>query len=195
VSVIANIARRLLPACIAAALLLWAGTALFSQNTGGSTNLDLRKQLLEGSIGSSATPPQGEAPSSGGQKPAEAGPKPASEASKTAARPASSTAPETGAVQGLSRQQVLVGSLTIFVLAIFVGFEVIAKVPPTLHTPLMSGSNAISGITVVGALILAAQGYGIAPFVAFVGVVLAMTNVVGGFMVTHRMLAMFIKKR
>jgi NAD(P) transhydrogenase subunit alpha len=88
-----------------------------------------------------------------------------------------------------------VGALTVFVLAIFVGFEVITKVPPTLHTPLMSGSNAISGITVVGAIILAAQGYGFAPFVAFLGVVLAMINVVGGFLVTHRMLSMFIKKR
>ena len=88
-----------------------------------------------------------------------------------------------------------VTALTVFVLAIFIGFEVINKVPPLLHTPLMSGSNAISGITVVGAVILAAQVGWVAPFVAFLGVVLAMINVVGGFMVTHRMLAMFIKKR
>jgi NAD(P) transhydrogenase subunit alpha len=88
--------------------------------------------------------------------------------------------------------------LTVFVLAIFVGFEVITKVPPTLHTPLMSGSNAISGITVIGALILAgslAEGYPqVAKIMATVAVVFATINVVGGFLVTHRMLAMFKKK-
>ena len=88
----------------------------------------------------------------------------------------------------------LIASLTIFVLAIFVGFEVITKVPPTLHTPLMSGSNAISGITIVGALIVAGHGLGFAPFLGFVAVVLATINVVGGFLVTHRMLAMFKKR-
>ena len=85
--------------------------------------------------------------------------------------------------------------LTIFVLAVFVGFQIITKVPPTLHTPLMSGSNAISGITVVGALI--AAGSSQTTFVSilgFVAVVFAMINVVGGFMVTHRMLAMFKRK-
>lgn len=82
--------------------------------------------------------------------------------------------------------------LTIFVLAIFVGFEVITKIPPTLHTPLMSGSNAISGITVVGAL-LAGEGF-IGSTLAFVAVVMATINVVGGFLVTHRMLGMFRKK-
>ena len=89
--------------------------------------------------------------------------------------------------------------LTIFVLAIFVGFEIITKVPPTLHTPLMSGANAISGITIVGAIIVAgASTIGEAPFVGVLGffaVVFAMINVVGGFMVTHRMLAMFQKKK
>jgi len=88
----------------------------------------------------------------------------------------------------------LLASLTIFVLAIFVGFEVITKVPPTLHTPLMSGSNAISGITIVGALIVAGAGTGFAPFLGLIAVILATVNVVGGFLVTHRMLAMFKKR-
>jgi len=85
--------------------------------------------------------------------------------------------------------------LTIFVLAIFVGFEIITKVPPTLHTPLMSGSNAISGITVVGALIAAGGGHGTTSAVlGFIAVTLATVNAVGGFLVSHRMLAMFRKK-
>jgi H+-translocating NAD(P) transhydrogenase subunit alpha len=85
--------------------------------------------------------------------------------------------------------------LTIFVLAIFVGFEIITKVPPTLHTPLMSGSNAISGITIVGALVLshAEVGY-LAGFLAFLAIALATINVVGGYLVTHRMLGMFRRK-
>jgi NAD(P) transhydrogenase subunit alpha len=94
----------------------------------------------------------------------------------------------------------LVTLLTVFVLAIFVGFEIITKVPPTLHTPLMSGSNAISGITIVGALILAGvlktdpQYNELATLMAFVAVIFASINVVGGFLVTHRMLKMFQKK-
>ena len=85
--------------------------------------------------------------------------------------------------------------LTIFVLAVFVGFGIITKVPPTLHTPLMSGSNAISGITVVGALIAAGSGQTVlVSILGFIAVVFAMVNVVGGFMVTHRMLAMFRRK-
>ncbi len=85
--------------------------------------------------------------------------------------------------------------LTIFVLAVFVGFEIITKVPPTLHTPLMSGSNAISGITVVGALIAAGSGQTtLVSILGFIAVAFAMINVVGGFMVTHRMLAMFRRK-
>jgi NAD(P) transhydrogenase subunit alpha len=89
----------------------------------------------------------------------------------------------------------LVVGLTIFVLAVFVGFEVISKVPPTLHTPLMSGSNAISGITLVGALLSAgAQQTTLTTVLGFTAVVLATVNVVGGFLVTHRMLAMFQKK-
>ncbi len=87
----------------------------------------------------------------------------------------------------------LIFLLTIFVLAIFVGFAVITKVPPTLHTPLMSGSNAISGITVIGALILAGQigNPHLAKVMAFVAVIFATINVVGGYLVTHRMLKMF----
>ncbi len=86
-------------------------------------------------------------------------------------------------------------ALTIFVLAIFVGFEVISKVPPLLHTPLMSGSNAISGITIIGALIVAGQGETqLARYLGMVAVAFAMINVVGGFMVTDRMLKMFKRK-
>jgi NAD(P) transhydrogenase subunit alpha len=85
--------------------------------------------------------------------------------------------------------------LTVFVLAIFIGFEVITKVPPTLHTPLMSGSNAISGITIIGALILAGSAEShLAQVLAGVAVAFATINVVGGFLVTHRMLGMFKKK-
>ena len=85
--------------------------------------------------------------------------------------------------------------LTVFVLAIFVGFEVITKVPPTLHTPLMSGSNAISGIAVVGAIISAgAEHSTMATLLGFLAVVFASINVVGGFLVTHRMLSMFRRK-
>lgn len=83
----------------------------------------------------------------------------------------------------------------VFVLAIFVGFELITKVPPTLHTPLMSGSNAISGITVVGALLSAGAGeLTISTILGIVAIVFAMINVVGGFLVTDRMLKMFKKK-
>ena len=86
-------------------------------------------------------------------------------------------------------------TLTIFVLAVLLGFEVITKVPPTLHTPLMSGSNAISGITLIGALISAGiQATLLTTVLGFIAVVFATINVVGGFMVTHRMLGMFQKK-
>ena len=85
--------------------------------------------------------------------------------------------------------------LTIFVLALFAGFEVITKVPPTLHTPLMSGANAISGITLVGALLAAgSERDWFLSALGFVAVVFAAINVVGGFMVTHRMLAMFSRR-
>jgi len=86
--------------------------------------------------------------------------------------------------------------LTIFVLAIFVGFEVITKVPPTLHTPLMSGSNAISGITIIGAVVLAGEigNPELAKIMGLAAVIFATINVVGGFLVTDRMLKMFKKK-
>ena len=84
--------------------------------------------------------------------------------------------------------------LTIFALAAFVGFEIITKVPPTLHTPLMSGSNAISGITLIGAVLSAGTQHTMLTTVLGVAaVVFATINAVGGFMVTHRMLKMFRK--
>jgi NAD(P) transhydrogenase subunit alpha len=94
----------------------------------------------------------------------------------------------------------LVGSITVFILAIFLGFELISKVPATLHTPLMSGANAISGITIVGALILSNAEFNggnpdIAALLAFVALVMATINVVGGFMVTNRMLEMIAGRR
>jgi NAD(P) transhydrogenase subunit alpha len=90
----------------------------------------------------------------------------------------------------------LITAITIFVLAIFIGFEIITKVPPTLHTPLMSGSNAISGITLVGAILAVRAGSGFfGGLLGFIAIVFAMVNVVGGFLVTHRMLGMFHKKK
>lgn len=89
----------------------------------------------------------------------------------------------------------LIAGLVVFVLASFVGFEVINKVPPTLHTPLMSGSNAISGIAVIGAIIVAGdRGLSLPTLLGFIAIVLATINVVGGFLVTDRMLQMFKKK-
>jgi len=85
--------------------------------------------------------------------------------------------------------------LSLVVLALFVGFEIITKIPPTLHTPLMSGSNAISGITLIGAILSAGTQFSqFTVVLAFIAVVLATINVVGGFLVTHRMLEMFRKK-
>lgn len=84
--------------------------------------------------------------------------------------------------------------LFIFVLAMFLGVELIAKVPSQLHTPLMSGSNAISGITIVAALLAAGQESGFAQALGVVAIVLAMINVVGGYLVTDRMLGMFKSK-
>jgi len=84
----------------------------------------------------------------------------------------------------------------IFVLAVFLGFELISKVPSQLHTPLMSGSNAISGITIVGTIVAAgAQGGDFATALGFLAVIFATINVVGGYLVTDRMLAMFRKKK
>src|SRR5690606_21804387 len=87
-----------------------------------------------------------------------------------------------------------IAMLALFVLAIFLGVELITKVPPTLHTPLMSGSNAISGITLVGAILAAGQEGTMIQVFGFIAVVLATINVIGGFMVTNRMLAMFKRK-
>jgi len=92
--------------------------------------------------------------------------------------------------------EAFVAALTVFVLAIFLGFEVITKVPPTLHTPLMSGSNAISGITIIGAILSAgAQHATLSAVLGVLAVVLATINVVGGFLVTDRMLQMFKPSR
>ena len=89
----------------------------------------------------------------------------------------------------------LVAALSIFVLAVFVGFEIITKVPPTLHTPLMSGSNAISGVTLIGALLSAGTQHStLTAILGLVAVIFATINVVGGFLVTHRMLKMFQRK-
>ena len=85
-------------------------------------------------------------------------------------------------------------SITIFILAVFVGFEIITKVPPTLHTPLMSGSNAISGIAIIGAVLATILEGDIGMWLGFVAVIFAMINVVGGFLVTDRMLKMFKRK-
>ena len=88
----------------------------------------------------------------------------------------------------------MITTITIFVLAIFVGFEIITKVPPTLHTPLMSGSNAISGIAIIGAVLATTVNGNIGMWIGFIAVVFAMINVVGGFLVTDRMLKMFKRK-
>jgi NAD(P) transhydrogenase subunit alpha len=100
-------------------------------------------------------------------------------------------ASEPSATEGVGTGFLIAGLWVLF-LAIFVGVELITKVPPTIHTPLMSGANAISGITVVGALYCAGTGY---PFMgqvlAFAAIAMATVNVVGGFLVTDRMLRMF----
>ncbi len=89
----------------------------------------------------------------------------------------------------------MVVGLYVFVLATLAGREVITKVPPTLHTPLMSGANAISGIAVIGALVVSAKvDSGLSEILGITAIVMAMINVVGGFMVTDRMLQMFKKK-
>ena len=84
--------------------------------------------------------------------------------------------------------------ITVFILAIFVGFEIITKVPPTLHTPLMSGSNAISGIAIVGAIISTNINGELGTYLGLTALTFATINVVGGFMVTDRMLKMFKRK-
>ena len=96
----------------------------------------------------------------------------------------------------MSHGLLLVFELTILVLAIFLGFEVISKVPTLLHTPLMSGTNAIHGIVIVGAMLVMGQGDKdtLTWILGFIAVILASANVVGGFVVTDRMLEMFKKK-
>ncbi len=92
--------------------------------------------------------------------------------------------------------EAIVAAVTVFVLAMYVGFEVITKVPPTLHTPLMSGSNAISGITLIGSVLATrSDNTTLGTALAVTAIAFATINVVGGFMVTHRMLAMFKRKR
>ena len=97
----------------------------------------------------------------------------------------------------MSHDAVLVFEITILVLAIFLGFEVISKVPTLLHTPLMSGTNAIHGIVIVGAMLVAGLDHkdALTSVVGFVAVVLATANVVGGFVVTDRMLEMFKQRK
>ncbi|MBD2577222.1 NAD(P) transhydrogenase subunit alpha [Oscillatoria sp. FACHB-1406] len=91
--------------------------------------------------------------------------------------------------------ETLLTCLLVFVLASFVGFEIINKVPPTLHTPLMSGANAISGIAVLGAILVSgATNFHLPVILGLIAVILATINVVGGFLVTDRMLLMFAKK-
>jgi len=87
-------------------------------------------------------------------------------------------------------------AITLFTLAVFLGVELITKIPPTLHTPLMSGSNAISGITLIGAITAAGSNHStLTTALAFGAVVTATINVVGGFLVTHRMLSMFSSRK
>ena len=88
----------------------------------------------------------------------------------------------------------MINIFTVFILAIFVGNEIITKEPPTLHTPLMSGSNAISGIAIVGAIIATKIDGGLGTWLGLVAVIFATINCVGGFMVTNRMLKMFKRK-
>ena len=91
--------------------------------------------------------------------------------------------------------EMFIGALYVFALAAFLGYQVISRVPPLLHTPLMSATNAISAISVVGALVTAGGGYNrTSTILGFLAVVSAMTNVVGGFMITDRMLRMFRKR-
>jgi NAD(P) transhydrogenase subunit alpha len=90
----------------------------------------------------------------------------------------------------------LIAALYVFVLAAFVGYQVISRVPPLLHTPLMSATNAISGISLVGSIVIAGSGHSqAATILGFIAVVCSTTNVVGGFVITDRMLRMFKRKK
>jgi NAD(P) transhydrogenase subunit alpha len=109
------------------------------------------------------------------------------------ARPSASAGRERKAAGDMSAEQV--GELTVFILAVFVGFELISRVPTMLHTPLMSGTNAIHGIVLIGAmLIIGTTDSSLEKAIAFVAVVFGTINVVGGFLVTDRMLEMFKRK-
>mgnify|MGYP001234143110 CR=1 FL=1 len=88
----------------------------------------------------------------------------------------------------------MITTITIFILALIIGNEIINKVPPTLHTPLMSGSNAISGITIIGAILSVQGSSSVTTWIGFFAIIFAMINVVGGFLVTDRMLKMFKRK-
>jgi H+-translocating NAD(P) transhydrogenase subunit alpha len=91
--------------------------------------------------------------------------------------------------------EALISALYVFVLAAFLGYQVISRVPPLLHTPLMSATNAISGISLVGSIVTAGAGYNpISTWLGFIAVVCATINVVGGFVITDRMLKMFKRK-
>ena len=115
---------------------------------------------------------------------------------QTAAEKISEVADVTAETAGSGGASHLILLLTVFVLAVFVGVEIITKIPPTLHTPLMSGSNAISGITLVGAVLASGADNGwLATVLGMLAVVLATMNVVGGFVVTNRMLSMFRSKK
>src|SRR5687768_1465162 len=106
-------------------------------------------------------------------------------------RPSLSYAADNGRKNG-AMTAISVIELYVFILAAFVGYQVISRVPPLLHTPLMSATNAISGISLVGSLVVAGANYGlVASILGFVAVTAATINVVGGFMITDRMLRMF----
>lgn len=95
----------------------------------------------------------------------------------------------------LTSPQTVIAALYVFALAAFLGYQVISRVPPLLHTPLMSATNAISGISLVGSIVIAGSGHGmVATILGFVAVVCSTTNVVGGFVITDRMLRMFKRK-
>ena len=90
----------------------------------------------------------------------------------------------------------VIAALYVFVLAAFLGYQVISRVPPLLHTPLMSATNAISGISLVGSIVIAGSGHGrVSTILGFIAVACASTNVVGGFVITDRMLRMFKRKK
>src|SRR5258706_3090860 len=95
----------------------------------------------------------------------------------------------------LMSSESVIAALYVFALAAFLGYQVISRVPPLLHTPLMSATNAISGISLVGSIVIAGSGHGtVATILGFIAVVCSTTNVVGGFVITDRMLRMFKRK-